>query len=231
MAEVKHARRNAGTDQEVIDRAKDFWTRYGRVIMITAGAVILLGGGWLAYKYLVLAPKEEKAAEALWKAETYFMQDSVQKTLKGDGQFAGVEKIADQYDGTAAGNLADFYAGAMALKAGEFQKAVNHLKDFSTDSKPVQARAYKLLGDAYASINKNADALSNYKKAAKEFEKDRMNSSEYLFFAAYFADRVMNDKQQATELYKELVNEYSETPRAVEAEKYLAYLGVYKTDK
>lgn len=230
MAEVKHARRNAGTDQEVVDRAKDFWTRYGRVIMIAAGAVILLGGGWLAYKYLIKAPKEQKAAEALWKAETYFMEDSIQKALKGDGQFAGAEKVASQYDGTAAGNLADFYAGAMALKAGEFQKAVTHLKDFSTESKPVQARAYKLLGDAYAGVNKNADALSSYKKAAEEFEKDRQNSSEYLFFAAYFADRVMNDKKQATELYKELVNKYPETPRAVEAEKYLAQAGVYKTE-
>ena len=113
MAEVKHARRNSGTDQDVVDRAKDFWNRYGRGIMIAAGAIILLGGGWLAYKYLVKVPKEEKAAEAIWQAENYFMQDSVQKALKGDGQFAGLEKIADQYDGTAAGNLADFYAGAL----------------------------------------------------------------------------------------------------------------------
>ncbi len=230
MAEVKHARRNSGTDQDVVDRAKDFWNRYGRGIMIAAGAIILLGGGWLAYKYLVKVPKEEKAAEAIWQAENYFMQDSVQKALKGDGQFAGLEKIADQYDGTAAGNLADFYAGALSLKAGDFQKAVNHLKDFSTDSKPVQARAYKLLGDAYAGINKNAEALSNYKKAAEEFTNDRVNTSEYLFFAAYFADRVMNNKKEATELYKELAADYPETPKAIEAEKYLAYMGVYKIE-
>ncbi|HEY0356532.1 MAG TPA: tetratricopeptide repeat protein, partial [Flavisolibacter sp.] len=169
--------------------------------------------------------------EALWKAETYFMEDSVQKALKGDGQFAGAEKVASQYDGTAAGNLADFYAGAMALKAGEFQKAVKHLEDFETESKPVQARAYKLLGDAYAGINKNADAFKSYKKAASEFEKDRQNSSEYLFFAAYFADRVMNDKKQAIELYKELVKKYPETARGVEADKYLAQAGVYKTEE
>ena len=230
MAEVKHARPNAGTDQDVVVRAKDFWTRYGRGLMIAAGAVILLGGGWLAYKYLVKAPKEEKAAEAIWKAESYFMQDSIQKTLKGDGQFAGAEKIADQYSGTAAGNLADYYAGVMALKAGEFQKAVNHLKDFSTDSKPVQARAYKLLGDAYAGVNKNADALGSYKKAAHEFEKDRQNSSEYLFFAAYFADRVMNDKKQAADLYQELVNKYADTRFGIEAERYLAQAGIYKTE-
>ena len=90
-------------------------------------------------------------------------------------------------------------AGAAALETGDNNKAVTHLKDFSTDAKQVQARAYKLLGDAYANLGKNAEALESYKKAAREFEKDEFNSSEYLFFAAYFADRVMNDKKQAIE--------------------------------
>ena len=88
-----------------------------------------------------------------------------------------------------------------ALKLGDYNKAMKYLKDFSTDAHQVQARAYKLLGDAYANLGKNADALDNYKKAAHEFKSDRQGSAEYLYFAAYFADRVMNDKKQATELY------------------------------
>jgi predicted negative regulator of RcsB-dependent stress response len=229
MAEVKHARRTTESDH-VVERAKDFWARHGRKIMIAAGAVILLGGGWLGYKYLIKEPKEQKAAEALYKAETYFIEDSVQKALKGDGQNPGAEKVADQYGGTAAGNLADFYTGSLALKTGDFQKAVKHLKDFSTDSKIIQARAYKLLGDAYAGVNNNAAAFDNYKKAAREFPEDRQNTPQYMFYAAYFADRVLNDKKQATELYKELVNKYPESPNATEAERYLGYLGVYKTE-
>jgi tetratricopeptide (TPR) repeat protein len=228
MAEVKHARRATGTDQDVVDRAKDFWYRYGRGIMIAAGAVIVLGGGWLAYKYLIKLPKEEKAAEALWQAESYFMQDSLQKALKGDGRFAGAEKVANQYGGTRAGNLAHFYAGAAALDTGDYNTAVKHLKDFSTSSKPVQARAYKLLADAYAGLNKNSDALNYYKKAAREYEDDRQNSSDYLFFAAYFADRVLNDKKQAIELYRELAKKYPDTRYGMDAERYLGQAGEYK---
>jgi predicted negative regulator of RcsB-dependent stress response len=230
MAETKQVvERNH--DQAVVDRAKDFWGRYGKIVMIASTAVILLCGGYLAYKYLVKGPNEEKAVEAMFKAEEYYRLDSLKPALNGDGLNAGFLKIINSYGGTKAGNLARFYAGDIYLKNGDFNNAVKYLKDFSTDAKQVQARAYKLLGDAYAEQGKNSDALANYKKAAEHFEKDDANSSEYLFMAAYFADRVMKDRDEAIELYKELKEKYSRTEKGFEAEKYLAQLGVYSDTK
>jgi predicted negative regulator of RcsB-dependent stress response len=226
MAETKQVvERNH--DQVVVDRAKDFWGRYGKMVLIASAAVILLCGGSLAYKYLVKGPNEEKAVEAMFKAEEYYRVDSLKPALNGDGINAGFLKIINNYGGTKAGNLARFYAGDIYLKTGDFNNAVKYLKDFSTDANQVQARAYKLLGDAYAEQGKNADALSSYKKAAHHFEKDDANSSEYLFMAAYFADRVMKDKDEAIDLFKELKEKYSRTEKGFEAEKYLAQLGVY----
>lgn len=230
MAEVKHQARRKIESDNVVDRAKDFWTSNSRIILIVCGSIILLGGGWLGYKYLIKEPKEQKAAEAIWKAEDYFGQDSLQKALKGDGQFPGFERVISQYGGTEAGNLAKFYAGSIALKTGDNNKAIQYLEDFSTDAEQIQARAYKLLGDAYANTNKNADALENYKKAAEEFEEDRQASSEYLFIAAYFADKVMNDKNEAIELYKELKKKYPGSTFSNDADRYLAQAGVYKTE-
>ena len=230
MAETKQVvERNH--DQVVVDRAKDFWGRYGKIVLIASAAVILLCGGYLAYKYLVKGPNEEKAVEAMFKAEEYYRVDSLKPALNGDGLNAGFLKIITNYGGTKAGNLARFYAGDIYLKTGDFNNAVKYLKDFSTDAKQVQARAYKLLGDAYAEQGKNSDALSSYKKAAHHFEKDDANSSEYLFMAAYFADRVMKDKEEAIDLFKELKEKYSRTEKGFEAEKYLAQLGVYSDAK
>lgn len=231
MAEVKHQVHHKSENEYVIERAKDLWEKYGKITTIIVAAIIIIAGGFLAYKYLVKEPKEQKAADAIFRAQEYFAQDSLQKALKGDGQFPGFEKIASQYSGTDAGNLANFYAGAIALKTGDNNKAIKYLKDFSTDAHQVQARAYKLLADAYANAGKNADALSNYKKAAHEFEKDKINSSDYLLMAAYFADRVMNDKKQAEELFKEVKEKYYNTRAADEADKYLAQMGIYKTDE
>lgn len=228
MAEVKQVRHK--TDADVIDRAKDFWSRFGRIILIASGAVILLGGGWLAYKYFIKAPKEKKGQEAIWKTQSNFEADSMKLTLSGERGYAGAEKLAKEYDGTDAGNLANFYAGVAALKLGDNNKAVNHLKEFHTDAGQIQSRAYKLLGDAYANLGKNADALSNYKKAAHEFEEDINASSEYLYIAAYFADRVVKDQKQAIELYKEIKKKYPDTQFSAEADKYLAQAGVYNVE-
>jgi predicted negative regulator of RcsB-dependent stress response len=195
MAEVKHQTRHKSENEQIIERAKDFWTKYGKITSIIAAAIIILGGGWLAYKYMVVAPKEQKATDAIWRAQDYFAQDSLDKALKGDGQFPGFEKIASQYKGTDAGELANYYAGVITLKQGDNNKAIKYLKAFSTGSEAVQARAYKLLGDAYANAGKNSDALSSYKKAAYEFEKDKTNSSNYLLMAYYFAYRVINKKK------------------------------------
>ena len=48
----------------VIAKAKDFWTRNSKAIMIVCGAIILLAGGWLVYKNYVKEPKNIKASEA-----------------------------------------------------------------------------------------------------------------------------------------------------------------------
>ena len=214
-------------NQVVVDRAKDFWGRYSRPILLASVAVIVLCGGYLAYKYLVKQPQEEKAVEAMFKAEEYYRADSLNPALNGDGINPGFLKVIDKYGSTKAGNLAKFYAGDILLKQGKFDNAIKYLKDFSTDAKQVQARAYKLLGDAYAESGKNGDALDAYKKAAHYFEEDDVNSSEYLFIAAYFADRVAKNQKEAVDLFKELKNKYPRTEKGFEAEKFLAQLGVY----
>ena len=229
MAEVKDARPR--TDSEaVVDRAKDFWSRFGKTISIALGAVILVVGGFLIYKNFVQGPKEKKAADAIFRAEQFYAQDSLDKALNGEGAVLGLEKVISQYGGTEAGNRAKFMAGSIYVKKGSFDKAINYLKDFTTDAPQVQARAYKLLGDAYSEKGNGKEAFDYYKKAARHFEDDDMAASEALFLAAYLSDKVLNDKNGAIELYKEVKTKYGQTQWAFEAEKYLAVNGVYNVE-
>ncbi|MBA2745772.1 MAG: tetratricopeptide repeat protein [Flavisolibacter sp.] len=229
MAEVKQAPPRA-ENEVVVDRAKDFWSTNGRIIMIAGAALLILIGGFFAYNSFISGPKEKKATEAIFKAEEYYRMDSLQKALNGDGQFPGFERVISQYGGTEAGNMAKFYAGSIYVKTGDMDKAIKYLKDFSTDADQVQARAYKLLADAYADKGQNSEALSNYKKAATAFEDDAVSSPEYLFMAAYFADKVMNDKTQAIELYKQVKTKFPRSNFAMEASRYLGMAGVYDVD-
>lgn len=228
MAEKKIVTQAEGGDV-TIAKAKDFWTRYNKPVMIVCAVVILLGGGWLVYKNFVKGPKESKASEAMFKAEEYYRMDSVNLALNGDGQSMGFLRVISKYGGTAAGNMAHFYAGACYIKLDDNKNAVKYLEKFSTSAKQIQARAYKLLGDAYADLGQNEKALSNYKKAGRHFEDDKPNSAEALFMAAYFADRVMNNPKEAIELYKEVKEKYA-LYKGYEADMYLARLGVYNVN-
>lgn len=214
----------------VIAKAKDFWGKYGKVLTIVSLAVILLGGGWYAYKNFVQGPKETKASDAIFKAEEYYRMDSINLALNGDGQYWGFLKVIDKYGGTKAGNLANFYAGSCYIKLNDNEKAIKFLKKFSTSSKPVQAQAYRLIADAYGDLGKNKEAFDYYKKAGNHFEKDEAGSAESLFKAAYLAQRVLNDTKSATELYKEIKTKFPRTQQAFDADNYLAQMGVYSTE-
>ncbi|HVE61398.1 MAG TPA: tetratricopeptide repeat protein [Chitinophagaceae bacterium] len=227
MAESKTVQQKKDDKENVVERTRDFWGQYNKPVMIAAGVIILAVAGWVGYKNFYQKPREQKASDSIAKAEEYYRMDSLKLALNGDGINPGFLKIIDRYGNTRAGNLAKFYAGAASLQTGNAANAVKYLKDFDTDAKQIQARAYKLLGDAYAEQGKNNEALDNYKKAAHHFEEDKTASSEYLFMAAYFATRVLKNNNEAIDLFKELKEKYPRTERGFEADKYLAQLGVY----
>jgi tetratricopeptide (TPR) repeat protein len=224
MAEKKNVM--GSENEEIIAKAQDFWTRYQKQITVVLAVVVLAIGGWYGYRNFIQKPKEEKSLDVIYKAEEYYRMDSLQKALNGDGISWGFVRVIKEYGGTKAGNLARFYAGDCYLRTGDFNNAVKQLIEFSTSQKQVQARAYKLLGDAYSELGKNDDAISSYKKAANHFTEDLHNSAEYLFFAAALAEK-SGKNSQAIELYKEVKEKFPGTVAANESDKFLAKLGVY----
>jgi TolA-binding protein len=214
----------------IVAKAKDFWTRNSRIILGVGTILLLLVGGFYVYKKFFKEPKEEKARNEIFKAEEYYRLDSSRLALNGDGQYPGFLQIISRYGGTEAANLSHFYAGVSYLKLDDYANAIKHLKDFSTDSKQVQQRAYKLLGDAYADQGNFNEAFDYYKKAANHFTEDQVNSAEALDLAADVAASKLKKTEDAIDLYKELKEKYPRTPAAANADKRLAQLGVYNVD-
>ena len=205
------------------------WNQYSKQLSLAALIIIFIVGAWYAYQEFYHSPKEKKAVEALFRAEEYYRKDSIALALNGDGQNLGFIKLIEKHNGTQAANLACFYAGSCYLKIGDNAKAITYLEKFSSDSKITQARAYKLLGDAFGDSGKNKEALEYYKKAGHYFDKDEVNSPDYLFMAAYFADQVMKDNAVAIALYEEIRSKYPRSQQSFDAEKNLARLGVYSS--
>lgn len=206
-----------------------FWEKNRKVIIGVSVAIIVVVGGWLLYKNMIVGPKEERAAEAMFKAEEYFRTDSLAVALNGDGQNKGFLNVIKNFDGTKAANLAHFYAGVIYLKTHDFNNAVKHLKDFETESKQIQMVAYGRLGDAYSELGKKDEAVDYYKKAGKQFEADEFNSSEFLFRAGYLLES-MGKNKEAIDIYKEIKEKYPKTEKGFSIDKYIYRLSVEKND-
>lgn len=207
---------------------QSIWEKNQKRILTVLGAVVVVIGGWYAYNEFFKKPKNEKAAEIIFKAEEYFRLDSSRKVLDGDGTYKGVLYVIKNNSGTPAANLAHYYAGISYRNLGEYNKAIEHLKEFSTSSKPVQAVTYGALGDCFGELGKKEDAAENYKKAGRAFTQDDALSAEYLWRAAQVYE-TMGKNKEALELYKEIKVEFPKAKQG-EIDKYIYKLSIEKND-
>jgi tetratricopeptide (TPR) repeat protein len=186
--------------------------------LITAGAI-------LGYTELYQKPREAKAADAMFLAEKYFAQDSSNLVLNGDGTGKGVLYVIKEFGGTDAANLAKYYAGISYFRLGDFNKSLEYLKNFSTNAKQVQAIAYGTMGDAYAELKKNEEAIEAYKKAGAHFPEDAGISSEYLFRAASLLE-IAGKVDDAVAIYQDIKVKYPSSEKGINADKYIYRLKV-----
>ncbi len=112
-------------------------------------AVIVVVGVVLLYRNHVLIPKEQEAHEAIFKAEQYFVKDSFQLALDGDGNNLGFLAIIEEYGMTDAGNLAQAYAGVCYKMLGEYETAISYLNKFSANDMSLSPALEGAIGDCY----------------------------------------------------------------------------------
>lgn len=187
---------------------------------ILIGVILLIAV--VLYFQIDTQNKNTKAQAEMFQAVYYFEQDSIEFALNGDGSNAGFLKIIDDYGRTDAANLAHFYVGSIYLSQGEFQKSVDHLKQFSADDFFVQARAFALLGDAYMELDNTKDAISAYKKAIDQKE-NKFFAPRYLSKLAVAYEEA-GDLDNAIKAYGEIEDKYFESFEYTNARKHKARL-------
>jgi len=213
--------------QSILEVSENKRLRTG--IFITLGVITLVIVGIFGWQWHV-AQQEVKAQKELFAAQFYFENDSLSAALKGDATTtSGVEKIADEYSITKAGDLAAFYAGTIYLKQGKFNEAIESLKKFDANDYLVQARAYSLIGDAYMELNKLDEAIDYYKKASNHSPNDFF-TPEYLMKLG-LAYELKNDYSMAAQAYETIVEKHKKSDAVNKAKRALGRAESMKTKK
>lgn len=205
---------------ETASITEDWVAKNQKVIIGLVAAAAIFTIGYLGYQRFVAAPQQEEAANEMFVAQQNFQKatdgvasDSLYKlSLNGsEGKF-GFLKIADEYSGTDAGNLANYYAGIAYLNTGKYTEAIDYLSKFKSDDIVLGALAKGAIGDAYSQKNQPKEALENYVKAAESNRND-FTTPRFLLKAGKTA-LALGNKADALKYFTDIKDNFEGTPEA-----------------
>ncbi|MFT7335032.1 MAG: tetratricopeptide (TPR) repeat protein [Porticoccaceae bacterium] len=208
------------TLDETAGKTEAFVAKNQNFIIAVVGAVALITIGYLSYQKFIAEPKQVEAANEMFVAQQNFQQatdgvasDSLYNlSLNGsEGKF-GFIKIADEYSGTDAANLANYYAGMAYLNTAKYTEAIDYLSKFKSEDVVLGALAKGAIGDAYAQNKQPEEALDNYLKAVA-VNKNDFTTPRFLLKAGKTALE-LGKKEEALKYFTDIKDNFDASPEA-----------------
>ena len=219
MAEQKNQNEHLNVE-DALTQSEAFLIKYKNAIIGGVVAVIIIVAGIIMYKNLYAEPREEKAQAALFKGQEYFEQDAFEQALNGDSiGFAGFLKVADDYSGTKAANLAKAYAGICYAQLGKYEEAVKMLDGFNGKDQMVAPAVLGAAGSCYAQLGQLDKAASTLLSAADKADNNTLSpifllqAGEILVKQGKFDD--------AVNAYTKIKDKYFQSYQAMDIDKYI----------
>ncbi|MCK5169012.1 MAG: tetratricopeptide repeat protein [Bacteroidales bacterium] len=206
--------------ENALSKTEHYIEENQKSLTIIVVAIIIIVGGYLGYKRFVMTPKENEAQSQMWMAEQYFARDSFNLALNGDGNYLGFLDIIDEYSITKSANLANYYTGISYLHLGQYENAIEYLKQFESEDKMVTPIAFGAIGDAYMELGSFDDALIFYKKAVNESE-NNFTTPIYLMKTGFVYEQ-NGAFNKAFDTYKRIEKDFPNTSEGRQISKYIA---------
>ena len=219
MAEQKNQNEHLNVE-DALTQSEAFLIKYKNAIIGGVVAVIIIVAGIIMYKNLYAEPREEKAQAALFKGQEYFEQDAFEQALNGDSiGFVGFLKVADDYSGTKAANLAKAYAGICYAQLGKYEEAVKMLDDFNGKDQMVAPAILGAAGNCYAQLGQLDKAASTLLSAADKADNNTL-SPIFLVQAGEILVK-QNKFDDAIKAYTKIKDKYFQSYPAMDIDKYI----------
>ena len=229
------------TLDETASKTEEWVAGNQKYIFIGIGVIAFVLLGYLVYSKVFAAPKEAEASNEVFQANSYFDQainvnasDEVLNGIAtrdslftlalngGEGKF-GYLNIISEYPGTNAANLANYSAGIAYLNLNEYELAIKHLQEFSSDDIIIGAKAKGAIGDAFAQLDQQDQALEYYEKAFKHSENNATTPT-YLLKAGITA-LSLGKPGKALEYFNRIENEYASFKNSADGKMLDGYIG------
>ncbi len=215
--------------EEILETAQEqtenFFEKNSKTMVIALVAIFILAAAVFGYKKLVVEPRMNKAQEMLFEAQYRFEGQNADYdlALNGDQNAPGFAEVADKYGNTPAGNLANLYAAACAMRLGDMPKAEKYIGKYSNvkgvPGAMVNAMAAGIKGDIAVENGEYAKAATLFEKAAKMSDND-FTAPMYLRKAA-LAFNAAGNEAKAKECFNTILTKYPASYDAREAAKYV----------
>lgn len=219
MAEQKNQNEHLNVE-DALTQSEAFLIKYKNAIIGGVLAVIIIVAGIIMYKNLYAEPREEKAQAALFKGQEYFEQDAYEEALNGDSiGFAGFIKVADEYSGTKAANLAKAYAGISYAQLGKYDEAVKMLDSFDGNDQMVAPAILGAAGNCYAQLGQMEKAASTLLSAADKADNNTLSPIFLVQAGEIFVKQGKYD--DAISAYTKIKDKYFQSYQAMDIDKYI----------
>jgi len=200
--------------QQEVSKVTGFFEKNKSTTLGAGIALIALVAGFFGFQWYKNS-QDVEGEKKLYKAVYAFESDSLSAAAKE------MAKISDEFGGNTQ-NLSDLYLGITLLKQGKYDQAIEKLKNFSSADLLVQARAYSLIGDAYAEKKSFGEAINYYQKAA-DYKPNKFFTPTYLLKLA-LAFEANKQGKEALDAYSQITDKFPESAESVPAKKYKALL-------
>ncbi|MCE9234252.1 tetratricopeptide repeat protein [Bacteroides ovatus] len=219
MAEQKNQNEHLNVE-DALTQSEAFLIKYKNAIIGGVVAVIIIVAGFIMYKNLYAEPREEKAQAALFKGQEYFEQDAFEQALNGDSiGYTGFLKVADDYSGTKAANLAKAYAGICYAQLGKYEEAVKMLDSFNGKDQMVAPAILGAAGNCYAQLGQLDKAASTLLSAADKADNNTLSP---IFLIQVGEILVKQGKyDDAVNAYTKIKDKYFQSYQAMDIDKYI----------
>ncbi|WP_291586418.1 tetratricopeptide repeat protein [Bacteroides sp.] len=219
MAEQKHHNEQMNVE-DALTQSEAFLIKNKKAIIGGVVAVIIIVAGFIMYKHLYAEPREEKAQAALFKGQELFEQDNFEQALNGDSiGYTGFLKVASDFSGTKAANLAKAYAGICYAHLGKYDEAIKYLNDFDGTDQMVGPAVLAAAGNCYAQLDQLDKAASSLLKAADKADSNTL-SPIYLLQAGEILVK-QGKTEEAIKAYTTIKDKYFQSYQAMDIDKYI----------